>query len=159
MPNNFRHEAIIDVIISCPQMTKGEIASYFGYTQAWLSTLMNSDAFQMQLAERRMRFEDNLDEAAKKRLHDLDAAASAIIEKELAKVNADPHYALAVKKTIQPAVTPAKNKLSKFAENVQIIQNNNQINQSVLERARNKMRRVEQQFSLEEDDLVASVAG
>lgn len=158
MPVNFRHEAVIDLMIACPKMTKGQIALELGYTQAWLSTLINSDAFQMRLAERRQAVAMDLDSAAVKRLHELDQAASEIIAKELEKDEVDPYYALNVKKTVQQGMNPKGNKaLELHAQNMQVVQNNTQINHTVLERARNKMRALAP--PLTEDDLVAEVTG
>jgi len=50
---NYTHEALIDAIIANPEMTQREFASIFGYTESWLSIVMNSDAFQEKLAERK----------------------------------------------------------------------------------------------------------
>ncbi len=157
MPNNFRHQAIMDLIIAQPQMTKGEIAAALGYTQAWLSTLISSDAFQLELGIRRARFSDELDAAAVERLHDLDKAAGAIIAKELAKANCDPNYALSVKKTVQTNMKgSSKSNPTNFTQNIIAAQNNTQINQSVLARARNKMMRINEQVD-DSDDLVGEV--
>ncbi len=156
MPNNFRHDAIIDMIIACPHLTKGEIAYELGYTQAWLSTLMKSDAFQMQLAQRRAQLEDNLIHARSKKAHELDEAASKIIEKELAKENADPHYALSVKKILNQGLGASRQAMGMHIQNMQVVQDNRQINHSILEKARKKMRRIEEVEDVD-DDFVASV--
>jgi hypothetical protein len=160
MPVNFRHEAIIDLMIAAPKMTKGEIALYLGYTQAWISTLISSDAFQMRLAERRNAIATELDAAAIQRLHDLDKAAGDIIAKELENEDCDPHFALNVKKTVQQNMPNGKNKnLDSFDANMLLIQRNTQINIGVLEKARNKMRGIETKRlpNLDDDPLVAEV--
>ena len=54
----FSHDAMIDVIIANPTVSQGEIAKHFGYTQAWVSRIMNSDAFLARLA---LRKEDLVD--------------------------------------------------------------------------------------------------
>ena len=49
----YTHDALIDQIIANPAASQGELARTFGYTQAWLSRIMNSDAFQARLAVRK----------------------------------------------------------------------------------------------------------
>ena len=50
---SYTHDAMIDLIIANPAMSQGELAGKFGYTPAWVSQVMNSDAFQARLAERK----------------------------------------------------------------------------------------------------------
>lgn len=50
---SYTHEALIDQLIAQPWTSQNEIAAHFGYTAAWISTIMQSDAFQAKLAERR----------------------------------------------------------------------------------------------------------
>lgn len=54
----YSHDAMIDMIIANPAVKQGEIAKMFGYTEAWVSRIMNSDAFQGRLAERRKELID-----------------------------------------------------------------------------------------------------
>lgn len=49
----YSHDAMIDLLIANPAISQGEIAKEFGYTQAWISRVMNSDAFLARLAERK----------------------------------------------------------------------------------------------------------
>ena len=49
----YSHDAMIDIILSNPSIHQSALAKYFGYTQAWVSTIMSSDAFQARLAQRR----------------------------------------------------------------------------------------------------------
>jgi hypothetical protein len=49
----YTHDAMIDLIITDPGISQGAIASHFGYTQPWVSRIMNSDAFQARLAQRK----------------------------------------------------------------------------------------------------------
>jgi hypothetical protein len=50
---SYTHDAVIDFIIANPQASQGQIAATFGYTPAWMSTIINSDAFQARLRTRR----------------------------------------------------------------------------------------------------------
>jgi hypothetical protein len=49
----YSHDALIDVIIATPGVKQGDLAKHFGYTQAWVSRIINSDAFQLRLAQRK----------------------------------------------------------------------------------------------------------
>lgn len=46
------HEALITFLIANPQAKLRDVAAEFGYSQAWLSSLMRSDLFQARLRER-----------------------------------------------------------------------------------------------------------
>jgi len=49
----YTHDAIIDEILVNPAISQGELAKNFGFTQAWISIIVNSDAFQERLRERK----------------------------------------------------------------------------------------------------------
>jgi hypothetical protein len=54
----YSHEAMIDVILAQPTIKQGELATMFGVTQAWISRIIGSDAFQAVLAKRRTELMD-----------------------------------------------------------------------------------------------------
>lgn len=54
----YTHDALIDMIIANPAVSQGQLAMHFGYTQGWLSRVMNSDAFQARLAARKTEVVD-----------------------------------------------------------------------------------------------------
>lgn len=49
----YTHDAMIDLIIANPSISQNSIAEVFGYTAAWISIVVNSDAFRERLAERK----------------------------------------------------------------------------------------------------------
>jgi hypothetical protein len=49
----YPHDGIIDEIIAFPAISQGELAQRFGYSQSWMSIIINSDSFQERLAERK----------------------------------------------------------------------------------------------------------
>lgn len=55
---SYTHDAMIDLIIANPAIKQGQIATYFGYTQAWVSRVMSSDAFKARLQERKAEIVD-----------------------------------------------------------------------------------------------------
>lgn len=44
-----RHDAIMDFLLCNPTVPLGTVAAEFGVSQAWLSVILHSDAFQSQL--------------------------------------------------------------------------------------------------------------
>ena len=54
----YTHDAMIDLIIANPAIKQGDLAQHFGYTQAWVSRIFNSDAFQARLAQRKTELVD-----------------------------------------------------------------------------------------------------
>lgn len=76
----YTHDAIIDEIIAFPAISQGELAARFGYTQSWISIIVNSDAFKHRLEERkgelidpkiRASVEERLESLAKRSLDKL----------------------------------------------------------------------------------------
>lgn len=49
----YTHDAMIDCIIANPAVTGGQLAAVFGYTPAWISQVVSSDAFKARLSERK----------------------------------------------------------------------------------------------------------
>lgn len=49
----YTHDAVIDIILANPAVSQGDLAREFGFTQAWMSIIINSDAFKARLAERK----------------------------------------------------------------------------------------------------------
>lgn len=55
---SYSHDAMIDLIIANPGVNQGELAQAFGYTEAWVSQVMSSDAFKERLASRKKELVD-----------------------------------------------------------------------------------------------------
>jgi hypothetical protein len=49
----YSHDAMIDLIIENPWVHQNELAAHFGYSPAWISTVMATDMFKARLAQRR----------------------------------------------------------------------------------------------------------
>lgn len=76
----YTHDAVIDEIIANPAVSQGELAAKFGFTQTWMSIIVNSDAFKYRLESRkaeivdpkiRASVEERLDGLAKRALDKL----------------------------------------------------------------------------------------
>jgi len=55
---SYTHDAMIDMLVANPGISQGELAAHFGYTPAWISTIMSSDAFKEKLEARREEMVD-----------------------------------------------------------------------------------------------------
>lgn len=54
----YTHEDCIDRIIADPTISQGELARIYGYSEGWMSILVNTDAFKARLADRRAELID-----------------------------------------------------------------------------------------------------
>ena len=54
----YSHDNLIDVIIAHPRIQQNELAAMFGYSAAWISTIMCSDAFKAKLEQSREELVD-----------------------------------------------------------------------------------------------------
>ncbi len=80
---NYTHDAMIDLIIARPGISQGEIAKHFGMNPGWISRVINSDAFQVRLAERKGELVDPVIVAGleDKLRHAADLSLSRLVEK------------------------------------------------------------------------------
>jgi hypothetical protein len=49
----YSHDAMIDVLIADPSIKQNDLAAMFDRTPPWISRIVNSDAFQARLSERK----------------------------------------------------------------------------------------------------------
>ncbi len=83
----YTHDAIIDEIIAFPSISQGELSRQFGFTQTWMSIIINSDAFQERLAERKGEIVDpKLKASVEMRL---EAIAKRSLDKLIERLDAD----------------------------------------------------------------------
>jgi hypothetical protein len=54
----YTHDAMIDQIVMNPTISQNELAAVFGYTPAWVSLVMSSDAWKERLAARKAELVD-----------------------------------------------------------------------------------------------------
>lgn len=54
----YTHDALIELTITNPEWSQAQLAEAMGYTEAWISTIMASDAFEARRAERRSQIVD-----------------------------------------------------------------------------------------------------
>ena len=81
----YTHDAVIDEILANPSVSQGELSARFGFTQAWMSIIINSDAFKERLAERKGELVDP--KIAASIAERLDAVARRSLDKLLEKLD------------------------------------------------------------------------
>lgn len=94
----YTHDAMIDLLISDPWISQGEIAERFGYTQSWVSIVFSSDAFKNRLEERRSELVDPAIRASlKERFEALVSRSLVVLQEKLAKPAEEVSDSLALK--------------------------------------------------------------
>lgn len=88
---SYTHDAMCDLIIANPSISKTAIAAHFGYSQTWVSRIMGSDAFQMRLSVRKADLVDpslvlSIEEKLRVLLHE---SLDVVIEKIATTKSAD----------------------------------------------------------------------
>jgi len=86
---NHRHEAIADMMLSHPDLKKGEIAKKLGYTQPWLSAVINSDAFKLYYEKRRMQYTAELHNQTVQKLYAVAMKSADLVLERLEESDPD----------------------------------------------------------------------
>lgn len=89
----YSHAALIDMIVANPTITQRMMAAHFGYTEAWISQIMSSDAFQAALALRKEEIIDPiLRMTVEERLKGLTLKSIEVLQEHLTVIR-DPEIA------------------------------------------------------------------
>ncbi len=135
----YTHEAMVDLIITESAKPGGisqkEIAAHFGYTEAWISNILASDAFQNALATRREELVDpELRATLKERFQALAIQSLKVLQNKLNQVTVSDQVALrcaelgakALGMGIQapPPPNDANDRLARLAERLVGLQSN-----------------------------------
>jgi len=80
---SYTHEAIADWLLANPDKKLKECADQFGYTQAWLSTVIHSDAFQVYFSQRRAALNQIIHHGISAKLQDTTQKALDILNTRL----------------------------------------------------------------------------
>ena len=82
------HDRIIDKMLTGTCLHQGQLAAEMGYSENWLSIMINSDAFQERLRERQAEMVDPVLRATiEERLRGLSALSADIIARKLEATN------------------------------------------------------------------------
>lgn len=87
---HYTHDAMIDLIITKPDISGRELADFFGYSEPWISRVVCSDAFNARLAERRTKDVEPIIHSFEERLKGLASQSlDVLVEKLEATKNVD----------------------------------------------------------------------
>lgn len=91
---HYSHDAMIDLMIANPAVTQNALAKHFGYSVPWVSRIVNSDAFNARLAERKTEMVDpSILMSIEEKFKALADQSMAIVAEKLA-VTKDPKMAM-----------------------------------------------------------------
>jgi transcriptional regulator with XRE-family HTH domain len=103
-----RHFAVMDCLMAHPDWTQKEVAEALGYSESWLSQMVNSSLFQTAFKADRKRYEDDLRASILAGTKDAikvsreimnDANQPAVIRRQSAKDILDQGHAAAIQKS------------------------------------------------------------
>ena len=82
----YTHEGMADLILENPWISQNQLAAHFGYSPAWISTVITSDAFQALLATRRAELVDpELRLTLKERFQAMTTQSLRVLQEKLAR--------------------------------------------------------------------------
>lgn len=87
------HEMILNWLMLNPEKTQGVCAKEFGVTEAWLSTVINSDCFQARWTARRMMMDKRSVELAEAKMRGVVDRGLERLE-EMVETSPDPRFVL-----------------------------------------------------------------
>jgi hypothetical protein len=88
---SYTHEAMVDYIIAHPSVRQADLAVIFDRTPAWVSRILNTDAFRAALAKRKAAFVDPiLASSVEDRFSHVAAISLDIIARRLEAINQFP---------------------------------------------------------------------
>jgi hypothetical protein len=79
-----RHEAVLRAMLENPDARLGDIAALLGYTPAWLSTLIHTDAFRAELKKRQGELWEESSVSIRERLTGIAEAGLDVLGERLA---------------------------------------------------------------------------
>ena len=140
-----KHDAIMDFMIANPATPLRDVAANFQISQSWLSSLIYSDAFQIQLKSKQVEvFEETVIPLRAKVV----GVAHAAVEKLGEKIDKseDPAFILETTDKVLHRLGWAPQRLTKDGPSQTNIQQNFYVaDKETLSRAREKMARVQEQ--------------
>lgn len=101
---SYTHDGMVDCIIANPSITGRQLASHFGFTEAWISQVVSSDAFKARLAERKGELVDpGIAASLEQRMEAIMRQSMDVVSEKLA-LNKDPDLAMKAFEVTQKAL-------------------------------------------------------
>lgn len=136
-----KHHAIMDFMLANPRIPYSGVAAEFGVTQAWLSTVINSDIFRAQLNARRGLMDEHVNRDIVTRLQTLAKKGLTEMEAILDDEEVSASTKLEVAKTSLTALgyLGAKSSTSPVQVNIQTNTQNITTRSDILQAARDRL--------------------
>ena len=115
------HLAIMDFMLANPGIPQWAVANHFGKTQSWLSTIVNSDLFQLHYHERRRLIEDDQRRAINSKIFEM---ADKGLTKLIAGLD-DDEVSVSEKRAITRLALEAQGALAHGSKAPAVVVNNN----------------------------------
>lgn len=115
------HLAIMDFMLANPGIPQWAVANHFGKTQSWLSTIVNSDLFQLHYHERRKLIEDDQRRAINSKIFEM---ADKGLTKLIAGLD-DDEVSVSEKRAITRLALEAQGALAHGSKAPAVVVNNN----------------------------------
>lgn len=97
-----QHEAIADYLLAFPERSKRECAEAMGVSPAWLSTVINSNAFRAYMTERRRDYNQVLHEEVVAKMYKVVGDSLDTLDRVVLNPETDPRLVLDIKdKTLE----------------------------------------------------------
>jgi len=82
----YTHDAMIDLLVANPRVSQNELAMHFGYTPAWVSTVMATDLFKERLEARRTELVDpEISASVNERFHAVVTKSLQVLQQKLSR--------------------------------------------------------------------------
>jgi hypothetical protein len=86
----YTHAAMIDLMLENPWISQNQLAAHFGYSAAWISTVITSDAFQAMYEARRAELIDpELQLSLRERFQALTTKSLQVLQEKLSRPAGD----------------------------------------------------------------------
>lgn len=116
------HLSIMDFMLANPGLPQWAVANHFGKTQSWLSTIVNSDLFQLHYHERRKLIEDDQRRAINSKIFEM---ADKGLDKLIAGLD-DEEVSVSEKRAITRLALEAQGALAHGSKGPAVVIQNNQ---------------------------------
>lgn len=156
------HEAVVDWELVHPRGALGECAEYFNVSQAWLSTLRNSDVFREYKAKRMKSFHDRVEVNVVDKLNNLAGITLDVLQERVEKnreaisIDAVANVAQLALKSLGfgvPKAPEPRNATATPTVNINV-----NVSPEVLSRARERMRTINQDATVVDVPMMEGVA-
>jgi hypothetical protein len=149
---SYTHEAIADWLMTNPQRPLSECAAEFNYSQAWISTIINSDAFQVYYNQRRNALNLVIHNGISQQLATTTRKALTILDLKMDDPELEADFVLDVADRLLHRQGYAPGKVSVIQNNINIPAAG-VVDQGTLSRARETMRAIQRSAGHTEEVL------